>query len=497
MLVVDDELEALGAGDLDPLDVTLCRQVVDLRVDHEALAVVADAAVVVDVGDAPARLVDDLVLEEQRGDLAVDQRLVPLDLELDDVRFEDVVRHEVAERHLVVDAHAAEPDVGVVEPVTHPAGDLVLDRVPDGPPLHGAHRALGASLTEERLGDRAWAVLGAGDVGRPGEALLGVPPHQDGGVHRDGVLAVVLLAGAEQRVGERARGDHPVQVDPAGEVAVGGLLVGDPLQVAAEPAGLGLAPGGVAGVGVADRRPVAVQVHAVAVVALVEHPALGVVATRPAVGVGEDEEHDAVGERVPGGRAATLLVEGVEEPPGIVRCRALGGTVVDHVVTVLAGRPQGEVLSGPQPTLEPGPLDPVDRQRVDEVTPLGLRDLRPLVGHLQHVQVTPVAGQFLPRDPGGLEVLAGELRVVAVLRVQVDDLHVARVQLLEQLHPGQRLVPLDELRRADVTVRVRALRRCPRRDAAVRVGEDPSERRRGLLRGCGRGRLGRCRRDDR
>jgi hypothetical protein len=151
VVVLDHELEPLRSGGLESVDVVLGGEIVDLGVGSELLPVVANPARVGHVGDASARLIGVGGLEQQGGDLAIDQRLVPLDLQLDDVGLEDVVGSEVRERHLVVDSDAPEADLGVVEPVTHAPGDLVLDRVPHGAPLHGAHRPLGPVLAEEGL----------------------------------------------------------------------------------------------------------------------------------------------------------------------------------------------------------------------------------------------------------------------------------------------------------------------------------------------------------
>jgi hypothetical protein len=125
----------------------------------------------------------------------------------------------------------------------------------------------------------------------------------------------------------------------------------------------------------------------------------------------------------------------------------------------------------------------VDRQRVDEVLSVRLVGLvlRPAVGDLDDVEVALLAREVLTGDARRLEVLVRELGVVEVLLGEVDQLDVVAEALLEVFQARDRLVPLDELRRADVALRVRRRGGDGAVEAAVRVGEDPTERRIGLV----------------
>ncbi len=407
---------------------------------------------------------------------------------------------EVREHHLVVDAVGVEADRGV-DPVPHRPGDGVLDGVPDGPVLH-AVGPLVAVLTgrQVRVAVRGGAgelhALVGGVVGldlrRPEQPRLGVGPRLLDELHDPFVLAVRPLRAADEGVGERVGGDHAVEVDAAGPV------VGEVLEHLADAARLGLRPGGVAGLGVAELGPVAVEVHPVAVEAQEAGVALVRVATAPAVGVGEDEvghrAHQHLADPEVVGRAPRLgldrvAVVGLEDPSLRVR-----------------PAPGREVLDGADPALDAGALDAVHGQRPDEVVAVLLGDRLDVLDepgalgrgdlherHRHALALAELVGDAL--GPAVAELLVehlGDARVVGGGEVDDVDEVTRRLELVgEERQPADRLVvghegpggargvALGPGRHA--LARMRRVLAEGRDPVRLRVGEDPSAQEVGLL----------------
>lgn len=212
--------------------------------------------------------------------LGVDQPLVAVNVRLLQVRVEGVVGRQVAHPHLVVQAHTGVQPNRVGHPVAQSTGDGVVDGVPHGAPL-----------LRVRTGARRRLVVGADD-GEPGQARVGV--LLDAAHARDdrGVATVVELAGRQHGEGEGAVLQHAVQVGRPGPAAA------EAFEEVHERLRLGLGGRGVRPEGVAAGRPVAVHVHAVAVVALVHQATLAHVAAPPAVRVGLEEPQLGSGQRL-------------------------------------------------------------------------------------------------------------------------------------------------------------------------------------------------------
>ena len=378
-------------------------------------------------------------------DHRVDEALVAVDVQLlgvDEVAGARAAVRDVREAHLVVDPVGVEAERRV-DPVAERARRRVGDRVPDRAPLD-AVEPLVVLRRAVRLDQR-----------RPGEPVLGVRPGALHGLQDPLVLRVVVLALPEQRERERAVDQLAVQVDAA--VPLGPDL----LQHLAEAARLGLRPRRVRPEREAERRPVAVHVDAVAVVALVEADAVVAVAALPAVRVGEDEVDGRAPQRLAGGDAhvGRRLEERVRDRAllraGHRRRRQAG----------LAGRPGGEILGRAYAGLGAGPLDAVDREREGEELLVRLRHA--LVGHAQHVEVGALAavrdaGLREPgRAEGGVRRRARAVGAVAEVPLQLVELDELREQGLQVVDTGDHVFVREEVDRRAGRVALRERRAAP------------------------------------